>query len=339
VGEVYLLNAGTTDLLPETLGFDTVDARLVRPGDVTFDIDLVIEMGVNLPVEWLRRVRALGARIVTFYVGNTYAAQAEGPIFGKGGGAFVGTPWHEMWTLPQYMKTSAPLLATVGRVPVHALPHVWSPLFIDRDARAVAASGREFGFRHPGKGQGWRAAIMEPNISVAKACFIPMLVCDEAFRTEPDALASMMVMNSVHMKEHLTFNRFATHLDLTRAGKASYEPRLPFVQCMVEHRLDVVVSHQWENAQNYLYYDALYGGYPLIHNSDLLRDAGLGFHYPGFEAIKGAQALLQAWRQPEEHWDAYRRNAAAFLRTLAPDDDRNARAFAERIEHLFGGVQ
>jgi hypothetical protein len=255
------------------------------------------------------------------------------------------------------MKTSAPHLRTIARVPAHAMPHVWSPLFVDRDARAVdsglrkpaasmgtyvgPANGagrriRPFGFRHPGAGEGWRIAIMEPNVSVAKSCFVPMLACDQAYRTDPTSVAYMMVMNSEHMKEHLTFNRFAARLDLTRAGKASYEPRLPFVECMTDHSIDAVVSHQWENAQNYLYYDALYGGYPLVHNSEFLRDAGMGFYYPGFEATAGARALLQAWHEPPEYWAGYRARAADYLKTLAPDHEANIRAFAGRIAELCG---
>ena len=39
-----------------------------------------------------------------------------------------------------------------------------------------------------------------------------------------------MVMNTVQMKEHPTFNRFAINLDLTRDHKASYEPRVAFVE-------------------------------------------------------------------------------------------------------------
>ncbi len=38
------------------------------------------------------------------------------------------------------------------------------------------------------------------------------------------------------------------------------------------------LCHQWENAQNYVYYEALHAGYPLIHNSHLLDDCGYRYH-------------------------------------------------------------
>lgn len=337
VGEVFLLDQGSAGQLPAGMGFDSLGVRLVKPADATFGIDLVIEVGASLPLEWLRHVRALGARIVTFFVGNTFLGQAEPPVFQRPGGTtFTGTPWHEIWTLPQYAKTSVPLLETISRVPVHTVPHIWSPMFLRRQAEELARAGHVFGFQPESARSGWRLAIFEPNISVAKACFIPMLACDHAYRKQPDAVQYMMVLNSVHMKEHLTFNRFASHLDLTRSGKASYEPRIAFAECMAVHKMNAVVSHQWENAQNYVYYDALYGGYPLVHNSDLLRDAGVGIHYPGFEAKKAGQALLDALEREPGTWSRYRDDAMRYLRTVAPDHAPNVAAFRDRIVALMG---
>lgn len=339
VREVFLLNQGPADQLPPGLGFDTLGVRLVRPADVTFDVDLVIEIGANLPLEWLRRVRALGARVVTFFVGNSYVSQAEPPVFEKPGGSpFVGTPWDEIWMLPAHVKTSQSLLRTIGRVPVHVVPHIWSPMFLRRQAEELARAGHIFGFQPDTVRAGWRAAIFEPNISVVKAGFLPMLACEHAYRTRPESMQYMMVLNSVHMKEHPTFNRLAAHLDLTRASKASYEPRLPFAECMAVHKMNAVVSHQWDNPQNYLYYDALYGGYPLVHNSDWLRDAGVGIHYPGFEAKKGGEALLAAWEREPGYWSRYRDDAMRFLRTVAPDHAPNVAAFRERIVALTGSA-
>jgi hypothetical protein len=338
VGKTYLLNCGNVDELPPTLEFSGVPAVLVKPQDITHEVDLVIEMGGVLPVEWVRHVRALGAKVVSLLVGSSYSAQAELPIFGREGTAFTVTPVDEIWTLPQYMKTSAPMLRTVSRAPVLEVPHIWSPLFLDKQIAALAAAGKRFGFDPAARaGSPWRVAIFEPNISVVKSAFIPMLVADAAYRRQREAVGLMMVMNSFHMKEHPTFNRLATHLDLTRDSKASYEPRVAFPDCMAGQNMDAVVSHQWGNAQNYLYYDALHGGYPLVHNSEMLNERGVGFYYPHFDAGQGGEALLQAWRQPPEFWDGYRRNAAAFLATVAPAHEGNIRAYASRMTALQEG--
>jgi hypothetical protein len=341
VGKVYLLQVGAEGKLPAGFDLGRAGAELVDPHSVTHDLDLVIEFGASLPLEWLRHLRALGTHVVAMLVGHTYAGQAEPPMFGTPASMiFIGSPWQEVWTLPHHMKTSAPMLRTVARVPVHEVPHIWSPLFLDSQIAQLAARGLRFGFENRSRqrvGPAWRLAVFEPNISVVKNCFIPMLVCDAAYRKRKDAVGLMMVMNTFHMKEHATFNTFATHLDLTRDSKASYEPRLAFADCMTTNQLDAVVAHQWECGLNYAYYDALHGGYPLIHNSEFLMKDGVGFYYPHFEAGKGAEALLAAWAKEPGYWKDYRDRSSRHLATLAPDHPANVAAFAQRIDNLVGG--
>ena len=343
VGKVFLLNGGDLEHLPADMGLDGFGAPLVKPSDVTHELDVVIEMGAQLPLPWLHHVRALGVKIITFFVGHTFADNAEAPMFdGPSGQIFNGTPWHEIWTLPHHMKASGPLLRTVSRVPVFAMPHIWSPLFIQKQIDVVERDGHHFGYQpHVSTGgvdrPGWRTAIFEPNISVVKSGFIPMLVCEQAYRLDQRSVSMMMVMNTVQMKEHPTFNRFAINLDLTRHHKATYEPRVAFVECMAQQKMNAVVSHQWECGLNYLYYDTLYGGYPLIHNSEYLAADGIGIYYPHFEASTGGRVLLEAWRQEPEFWDDYKKTGAAYLRRLSPSHPDNVDAFVKRLQFSVEG--
>ncbi|MCM3546949.1 DUF2827 domain-containing protein, partial [Priestia megaterium] len=140
-------------------------------------LDVVIEMGAQLPVEWLRHMKALGKKIAAFFCGHVYAGLCETPMFGKPSGhVFNGAPFDEVWLLPQYDKTAAPMLQTILRAPVHLMPHIWSPYFLERRVAVIAGEGATFGYQ-PGA-RPWRLAMLEPNISVAKSCHYPMLACD-----------------------------------------------------------------------------------------------------------------------------------------------------------------
>ncbi|EJO58118.1 DUF2827 domain-containing protein [Burkholderia multivorans] len=327
VGPVYFLNGGDAKALPAGLDLDGLDVPLVNPADVTHDIDVVIEMGAQLPVEWLRHVKALGAKLVACYVGHTYSGLAETPIFDKPSShIFNGTQFDEVWVLEKSQKIDVPLLRTLTRAPVHTIPHLWSPYFLDRRIAALAAEGATFGYR-PGR-RPWRLATLEPNISVVKTCHYPMLVCDELYRARPDAVQHLFVVNSMHMKEHPTFVHFANSLDLVRQHNATFEPRLDLPGFMARHA-DAVVSHHWENAQNYLYYDVLYGGYPLLHNSPLLGDAG--YYYPDFDSATGGRVLLDAWLHHDERLDDYRAKADRLLRAVSIDNPANLDAFVTRL--------
>jgi len=340
VEKVFLINAGKETSLPGTMRFDLIDVPIVQPGEVTHDIDLVIEMGSLIETKWLRRVHALGVKIVTFQVGHTYTINGEAVVFNKEGGLTFEEPHlrDEVWILPKSSKTCAPMLRTLTRRPVLEMPHLWSPCFLEAQISQLAETGHQFGFdpaRDAKKTGGWRVGIFEPNISVVKSCFLPMLACEAAYREQPESVAAMMIINSFHMKEHPTFKHFAIHLDLTRDGRASYENRLIFADCMTLNKLDAVISHQWENEQNYLYYDALHGGYPLVHNSPFMERAGMGFYYPGFEAARGGARLVEAWEKDPRYWEDYRRRSRGFLATLAPDHHENIRRFTERIARVM----
>ncbi len=341
VGKVYFLNGGDSDVFPAELELGGLSIPLVRPHEVTHDLDVVIEMGAVLPLEWMRHARACGVRFVSFGVGHTYHTLVESILFDKPPGIHVSDPAlrEETWGLPHHSKSCAPLLRTLTRKPVVEMPHLWSPHFLEPRIRTAVEAGSRFGFQpDPGDGgkRAWRVGIFEPNIGVVKNCTLPMLVCEHAYRAQPASLAGMMVMNSFHMKEHPTFLRFALRLDLTQHHKATYEPRIQFSDAMAHHRLDAVVAHHWECGLNYAYYDALHGGYPLIHNSEFLREKGMGFFYPDFSATRGGEALLAAWNQPREFWEDYRRRAAEYLKTLHPEHPDNIRIFTERLLHVAG---
>ena len=136
-------------------------------------------------------------------------------------------------------------------------------------------------------------AIFEPNISVVKTCNIAMLVCDEASRAEPGSVTAMHVLNTLHLKDHPTMLYLANSLDMVRQHRAVFHGRHDFVGFMVQHA-DAVVSHQWQNDQNYSYLDALYGDYPLVHNSPWLRRCGL--FLPGFRRGRRRRGAIAAAR-------------------------------------------
>jgi hypothetical protein len=62
---------------------------------------------------------------------------------------------------------------------------------------------------------------------------------------------------------------------------------------MLGREVDAVITHQWENDLNYLYWDVLSLGYPLVHNSSRIKDAG--YYYPDFDPARVAKHYLTRW--------------------------------------------
>ena len=124
---------------------------------------------------------------------------------------------------------------------------------------------------------------------------------------------------------------FANSLDLVRQHRAIFHGRHDIVGFMVQHA-DAVVSHQWHNDQNYSYLDALYGDYPLIHNSLWLRDAG--YYYPGFDIRQGAAQLRRAFVEHDVRLADYRARSRRMFDAVDPSARHNLDDYAGLLMHL-----
>jgi len=161
---------------------------------------------------------------------------------------------------------------------------------------------------------------------------MPMLVCEEAYRKAPYRFEFIRICNALKAKENSGFVRFARFLDIVHHGVASFEGRFSVYEYMAYYG-DCIVSHHWENGQNYLYYEALYGGYPLIHNSEFIRD--LGYFYPDFDCQAGGEAFIRAFETHDKNLANYNAKAAEFLKTLDIRYQHNVDAYTTELINLY----
>ena len=331
VAKVVLV-AGGGDGGPQDAGAFLADAPvpIIDMPAAAEELDLMIEMSAQLDKDWVIAFHARGGKVVSMRVGNDYVIDVERMVFDKPHGLLVtGAPYDEIWTLPEYEASCVPYFASAFRAPVRMLPHLWSPMVLER-ALARMPNAPPFAYT-PGRAR-WRLASFEPNICMVKTSFIPMLLADLAHRARPRMTEHLWVYNSLHLKDKPPFVGFAQSLDLVRHGMASFEGRFPLYQVLPAN-VDAVLTHHWENGQNYLYYEALYGGFPLVHNSHLI--GGCGYHYQGFDCEEGARALLRAFAEHDQNLPAYRAQARNFLATLDPEGVANVRTYTAAIEQIY----
>ena len=312
---VHLLNHGDGEFAGWPDGLTAMaGVPVVRTAEVADDLDYLIVLGASVEPALLTELRARGTRIIGYKGGNGAVISMEAviarPPRADAERYFDLGQYDALWMTPQHVHTYAGWCRTVYRVPVHEVPQIWAPTFID--LRAAALGGR-FGYR-PGDKR-WRVGIMDPNITVMKTAHVAMLACEAAYRTRPEALGAVFVSNTLGHRDNPHFASFANGLDIVRAGLMTFEPRFVSADFLTNH-CDAVVTHHWQNGLNYLYYEVLHGGYPLIHNSDWLR--GHGYHYADFAAEAGGAALLAAMAGDDAALDDYRAAAATLVDRLSP---------------------
>ena len=330
VERAVLVNGGDAQAPADTMMLKQTGFPVVGLPEAMQSLDVVIEMSALLPQDWMAQFRRKGGRTAMMKVGNDYVIDIERAMFAKPPAWLVSDKQYDaIWTLPQYQAICSDYFELAARAPVRIVPHLWTPLFFDQGV-ATLPPDRPWGYR-PGRPR-WRICCFEPNVCMVKTSFIPMLCCEEAYRARPAFAEHMRFLNTLHMKDHPQFVAFARRLDIVNHGLASFEGRYATYEYMA-HFGDCIVSHQWENAQNYVYYEALYGGYPLVHNSPLLRDAG--YYYPDFDCEAGGRALLGAFDGHDRNLEAYRSRARALLAELDTAHPRNVEAYTRELLALF----
>jgi hypothetical protein len=315
----------TQDMMLDGLGL-----QIISMPQALQTLDVVIEMSAQFPEEWVQTFRARGGRYAWMRVGNDYVIDIERAMFDKPNAGLCSPKIYDaVWTLPEYERSCTDYFALTARAPVRIVPHLWTPLFIDK-AIAAMPSQPPFGYQ-PGRAR-WRVCCFEPNLCMVKTGVIPLLACEEAYRAQPGFLESMRVCNSLRLKTHSVYVEFARTLDVVQHGLATFEGRFHVYEYMAQHG-DCIVSHHWENGQNYLHYEALYGGYPLVHNSEFIRD--YGYYYPDFDCEAGGQALLRAFREHDQQLDSYKEHSQKLLRELDVRNPQNVETYTRELLALY----
>lgn len=325
IDRVFIVNGGPGK--PSDAGnfLESAPAPVITMNEALEELDVIIELSAQLDGSWSRDFKARGGTIIGMHVASDFIIDAERMAYGLDPAmVMVGAPYDAIWTLPAFEKTCKEYYRIGFRAPVQTMQHLWSPSILEGSA---AQNGRDFRYK-PGR-ESWRLGIFEPNICSVKTCHLPMILADVAYRRSPSAIEMLRVFNSLSLKEHAGFVDFAKSLDIVQDERATFEGRHPIFDIM-NIECDAVLSHHWENAQNYLYYEALYGGFPLIHNSDLL--SGCGYRYTDFDPEDGAMALLRAFAEHDQQIDSYQDAANTFLATLDPKAEENVFAYTQAIQ-------
>lgn len=261
----------------------------INDKDEALKLDIIIELGIRLERDFTQPYRDRKGKLVSYMAGNSMVMNFES-LFLDGEAAARGSVaspdgFDAVWITPQHMHMNSNAMRIMGG-PTEEAPHIWAPVGIDH---AIQTMGISPAFSK--RPEAWSLATFDANINVVKSFHIPLLVAETAYRKEPDKIRRMMLFCTEHLKGRQHFESYVGCTSLGKANKVTAEARHGIV-AMLGREVDCVITHQWENDLNYLYWDVMSLGYPLIHNSSRIKDAG--YYYPDFDPQSGGEALLDA---------------------------------------------
>ncbi len=345
VSESYLVIGGNANKEARQHFMAQTKAKWLDEKEAVKRLDVIIEMAVNLEDQNLAYFLQRGGKLISAKVGNDYVIDAERVIFGLPAASLVrNVPYSAIWTSEAYASPGVQYFETLHRAPCKILPHLWSPSIMTNALRNTkGADGQPISFGYRPGSKRWNVAIFEPNICMVKTSVVPLVACDYVNSLDPNVIERVLALNTqqftyvspeneANNNGARVFIDLVQNLDLQQQDMVLYEKRLATFEIMARYA-QACFSHQLENAQNYVYYELLHGGYPLIHNSPILKD--VGYYYPDFDSEEGGLALLRAFYQHDKNLDEYSVKAMQFVNSLDPLNPRNIQLYDEALVEVI----
>lgn len=108
--------------------------------------------------------------------------------------------------------------------------------------------------------------------------------------------------------------------------------RIPFLQALLKYG-SIVLSHQQDNALNYLYLEALYLNLPLLHNSEFISEAG--YFYPDNDTEVARDQLDKIVNLHLENIENYKSSSRKILDKFSYKNIDNKKNYHNLIAKIF----
>ena len=269
-------------------------------------------------------------KIVSYKCGNSYVNDMEDILF-KARDTYnnlnrYDTKIDAIWYVPQQKENNHDYFSILHRIDAHPIPFVWDPMFLEMDL--ALADGAYYEPKEGAK----RISIFEPNINIVKYTVPSVLAIEHAYRQRPDLIGFMYASNTNHLLDINLFKSMMNQMDIVKDKKAMFTSRYKIVHYL-KTNTDIVMSHQWANPLNYLYLDAVYLGYPLVHNAEMFAD--VGYYYEHFNLKDAAAQLINAAENHDANFEAYKKDVAEKIYRYMPENKRLQQEYTMLLDSLF----
>lgn len=311
------------DTKPEPLEYVNIPLYTLSEDPSIFDpahYSVVISVRHHIGKTFYDLLKANKVSVVSFICGNSYMTDIEefvrdSKIPGMTTFMGKGNMCDEVWTIPSYEYMIDYLELTRGK-PTFSVPHLWSPEIIQAHLRLKNVDEKGLFFditKHTKKKI--EILIVEPNMYLFKTGWLPICASEKVHIQNPELIENVFCFN--YPDNSHAYN-MADNLSL--GSKLRKFKRIPMPE-LLDHfnKLDtfpIFVSHQVNNSLNYTYYEILYYGFPLVHNSPDLE--GCGYYYPDHNLAKCAEQIMYAYTHHTKQLNVQKDLAKKFLSKIDP---------------------
>jgi len=330
----------TVDENPKPFDYKEIPLKTLNFKSPTFSIleyHTLITVSTGLSKEEYELCKSNKVSVISYICGNQYMHDIETFVLGDAGNrnAFVGRTdsfSDELWTIPCYTFALS-YLEIIRDKPAFIVPHLWSPCILEDGVKVKLnkdPSLLQYSIKHDT--QKLTLLVLEPNISLFKNAWFPIVAAENLHIRNPTLLEYVYAFN---WPKHEHANKMAD--SLTLGGKLRRFQRLSIDEIMLHFNslpsMPIVVSYQINTSLNYLYYECLYFGWPLVHNSPDLE--GCGYYYPENDLAKCVDMIQYAQKHHHKNLVEYVAKGRKYLERVDPLNLMVATSWKQSIDSLL----
>jgi len=282
VDKSYIINTATNaaDLKYTGTLWEKYSQHIITLEQAKTMCDLVVVAHGSLHVGQYEELRLNGKCIVKQILGSELSMFNERILFDvPPGGLYArNNNVSAVWMSPHFYQRDRFFFETMYNCPTYVGPYIWDPRFINEHVELVKKGDPNYtGLYVPSSSVSKKIATMEPNINMVKTSTMPIVISELLYRKYPHLIKDVKIFGAAKIKEKKDMIDFAKDLDVYKAKKMTFEARYPIVWSLYKH-VDILLCHQTACELNYLYLDAAWLGWPVVHNSPMMPD--IGWYYP-----------------------------------------------------------
>jgi len=278
----------------------------------SMNISLFIEVGVSLDTMTRQYLRSIHAKIIKLYLGNILNIDIETVHYFSNKVFFhhhVVGDTDEIWTSPHYAQ-HVEYAAVINRTPIQKsriVPYVWDP-------KCLMYYGKKetMNWVAPSDWTIQDIVICDPSISFQKCTFYSLLLAEAFSKQFPEWKGHIHLINGdrMNLSSHAIHNILPS-LSLHQAKRITFHSRKKIHTIMEDHSSACFVTHQWNNAYNYMTLELMHCNYPILHNSDGWEPYGYYYSINKWDAA--IQTLHLALTCHKDNINRYQTHAAQLI--------------------------
>lgn len=297
--------------------------------------DVIVVCHSNLNKNQFEELKKLNKKIVFQALGAELSIFNEKLLFEeKSNGLYEKNKFLDaVWVSPHFYERDKHFFEQLHKCPVFEAPYVWSPQFMQNDIKVQES--KNVVVNYTPKSTKKRISTMEPNLNIVKTSIVPVIISEKFHNKNPELIDKISIFGTDRIKSKKDFIQFVTSMDSYINKKLFFESRYPIVWTLSAHT-DIVLCHQNGCELNYLYLDAAWLGYPIIHNSPMMKE--LGWYYPENNATIAVEHLHYV----AKHFDnfeypnnKYLEKSRKFASRYLIDNPENIQGYEKLINNLF----